>query len=148
MRRQQCIETIVPKQASKRHESNLLQNDITVRIGKDFFLDTIAIAEIGVHQPIPGHAMFERLNFKPAMTLLFREEVRTAGDNQSEVARAWHIHTRVVDFIQNAVTQREPDFTGAIERGAHAAFRARGPARSNARPSGSKCRITHDGSYV
>ena len=43
------------------------------------------------------------------------------------------IDVRIINFVYDAVAQREPDAATGVIRGAHALFRARGPARLNTR---------------
>ena len=57
------------------------------------------------------------------------------GDDETEIAGARVIDARVIDLVENPVAQREPDTAVATDRGTDAAFRARRPARRNARPA-------------
>src|SRR5579859_2710069 len=70
------------------------------------------------------------------MTFLFGEKTVTIGDNQSEVAGAGLVHPGKVDFIENAMTQREPDAAVEVEGRADAGLGARSPARLDAGPAG------------
>ena len=49
-------------------------------------------------------------------------------DDETEIAGARVIDARVVDLVEDAVAQREPDATVATDGSADAAFRARRPA--------------------
>src|SRR5258708_2784193 len=72
--------------------------------------------------------------FKSAVTLFFREEIAAIGHNESHVASAGLIDAGKVDFIEDAMTDGEPDLAVLVERRTGATFGARCPARWNARP--------------
>src|SRR5258708_29176060 len=69
------------------------------------------------------------------MALLFGEESATVSDNQSEVAGARLIHSREIDLIENAMTQREPKPALEAERSAYAGLGARSPAGFDSGPA-------------
>ena len=55
------------------------------------------------------------------------------GDEKLKVARVGLIHVRIINLVDDAVAEREPEpATGVIGR-AHAFLRARSPARLDAR---------------
>ena len=56
---------------------------------------------------IPLH-INEHTDVKCAMALFFGEKNSAVGDDQPQVACAGLIHARIINFIQNAMTQREP----------------------------------------
>ena len=57
------------------------------------------------------------------------------GDNQSEVASAGLVDAGKINFIENAMTEREPNPAVQIECGADAGLGARSPARCDSGPS-------------
>ena len=116
-------------------KSRLLQNDVPVRVSKNFFFNAVFAPKFCVNQTKSGNAWLERSNFKFAVALFFGEKTLAVGDEQAHVSGTSHIDAREINFIEDAVAQREPYATAAIQRGANAALGARRPARRNARPS-------------
>jgi hypothetical protein len=69
------------------------------------------------------------------MALLFGEELMAVGDDQAEVAGAGLIHPGKINFIENAVTQGEPDAAVQVQRSAYSGFGARSPAGLDSGPA-------------
>ena len=74
----------------------------------------------------------------PAMSLFFGEKAGTVGDDEAQVAGTRLVYPGKIDFIQDAMAQREPYPAVLIERRASSGFGAGGPARRNSRPAGCK----------
>jgi hypothetical protein len=70
------------------------------------------------------------------MAFLFGEELAAIGDNQPKVAGAGLVDPGKIDFIKDAVTQREPNPAVEVQGGAYAGLGARSPARFNSGPAG------------
>ena len=98
--------------------------------------DAEPAAGVGVDEPERRHAVLQRGDLEVAVALLLGEEAIAVGDDQAEVARARLIDARIVDLVQDAVAEREPDAADRRQRGADAALRAGGPARRYAWPAG------------
>src|SRR5438477_12164023 len=81
-----------------------------------------------------------------AVALFFREEILAVRYDESHVACASLIYPRKVDFIQNPMTDGEPDLAVLVEGRACAALRAGSPARWNAGPTWgvARSRISHE----
>ena len=60
-------------------------------------------------------------------------EAFTVADEKLEVARVWLIDMRIINLIDDAVAEREPETATGMIRRAHAFFRARSPARFDSR---------------
>ena len=135
MRRQQRVQTIVRQRALQRGESHPLQDDIGGRIGNDVLVYLIAAVERDVPQVKCGNTVRHQRHARECMPLFLGAVRRAVGHDQSEIARARRVDARVVDFVEDAVAEREPDATRRAERGADAALGARGPARRDAGPA-------------
>jgi len=146
VRREQSVQPVIRKLPLQRLEADLLQDHVAVGIGQDFLVNAVASAGIRVGQFKGGNAGLERHIFKGAMPFLLGEKIASVGDNESHVARARLVDARKVDLVEDAVTQREPDFTVLVEGGAGAHLGARSPARRNAGPPRSETNggITHE----
>ena len=83
-----------------------------------------------------------------AIALFFREKILAVGYDEPHVARASLIHPRKVDFIQNPMTDGEPDLAVLVEGRACAALCAGSPTRWNAGPTWgvARRRISHESS--
>jgi hypothetical protein len=84
-------------------KSDLLQHDVAVRVGEDFFLDTVFSTDLGIDQSICRDAGLDWHDFKSAMPLLLRKKVLAVGDDEAQVARARHIHAWKINFIQDSM---------------------------------------------
>jgi len=82
------------------------------------------------------NAVLEGGNGMAGVTLLLGEKAVRPADDQAEIAGAGVVDARIVDLVEDAVADREPDAAGRRERGADAALGARGPARGNAGGAG------------
>src|SRR5579859_2950839 len=121
---------------------DLLHNDVGALVGQDVFVDTEAPADVGVGELEGGDAVFETVQNGRAIALFFGEEAVAVGDDEAEVAGAGLVDARIVDFVQDAVAEGEPDAADRGKRGADAGLGAGGPAWRNAWPTW--C-ISHDG---
>ena len=100
------------------------------------------------------HTVLQPHQFAAAITLLLGEEAGTVGHDEAEVARAGLIDPRVIDLVQDAVAEREPNAADRRQRGADAGFRAGCPAGRDAWPAGCvghyrllmrrRCRLCHE----
>ena len=132
---QERVEAIVAQLPLERREGDVLQDDVPARVGDHHLLDPVAALAAGVDEPVGRHALLELLDDAGRVALLLGEEVGAVGDDQPEVARAGHVDARVVDLVQDAVADREPDAALVAGRGPDAALGARRPARRAARPA-------------
>ncbi len=145
VRREQRVEVIIRKPSLQRFETDLLQHHVAIGIGEYFLEDAVAAAAVGVGQLIRGRARFKRLVLECAVPFLLGKESLAIGDDEAQIARAGLVHTRKIHFIQNAVTQREPDPAVLVQCRAYAGLGARGPARRNPGPAGGVVyRIAHE----
>ena len=135
MGRQQRVQAIVGQRALQGDEADSLQHDIAVGIGEDFFLDPVAPLQFGIRKFVNRNAGLDRVVFKFAVALFFGEVAGAVGDDQPLIAGAGLVHSRVVNFVQDAVAEGEPYPAVQVERRAYAGFGARSPARRNARPA-------------
>src|SRR4029077_14357890 len=114
---------------------DLLENDIAIGICEDFLVDAIASTIGSIGQLEDWHTRVERVVLKRAVTLFLREKIMPVGDNESHIAGARLVNPRKVDFVQDAVTQGEPDLTVLVQSSAGACLCAGGPTRRNAWPA-------------
>ena len=122
--------------AGERMKIQALQDDIAARIGEHQLVETIAAVLAGAGDGKGGHAVGDRPQDARRIALLLGEEALPVGDDEAEIPRARVIDARIVDLVQDAVAEREPDLALRGESRAHAALRARGPARRD--PGGSR----------
>ena len=101
-------------------------------------MDAVAPAIAGISQLICWNAGLDGPVLERAVALFFGEKIATVGDDKSHVAGASLIDSRKINFIENSVAQREPDFALLVECGADAGLGAGCPTRRDSRPAGSK----------
>lgn len=129
MRRQQRVDAVVGVCAAQRREADFLQQNRMFRIRNDALFDPVGGG--GVDQPVGGHPILERLEAVHGIALFFREIEAGAGDDQSHVSGAGAVEAGIIDLVEDAVADREPDRAGRRKRGSDAALGARRPARRN-----------------
>ena len=125
-------------------KTDLHQHRIAARIGDNPLDQPEAAIAMRARQQKRRDAVFERLHDRDAIALLLGEETLSVRDDQAEVADAGLIDARIVDLVENAVADGEPDAARFRERRADPALGARGPSGSNSRRPGrlSHCVIT------
>ena len=124
MRREQGKQSIIGQHTLQRFKTNLLQHHVAIGIAEYLFVNAISARNVSVGQLVHRDAGFAGTVFERAMPLFFRKEFAPVGHDESHIACAGLIHARKVDFIENAVAQRKPDFAVLIERRADAGFSA------------------------
>jgi hypothetical protein len=97
-----------------------LQDHVALRVGDDALHDPVAFLDAGVGEPVGRHAVFQRGHAMMRVPLLLGEEGAPVRHQHAEVARACLIHARVIDLVENAVANGEPDPAQRGERGADA----------------------------
>ena len=135
VRRQQREQGIVAQPAPQRGEPDPLQDHLPDRIGQDLLLDAVAALHAGVHQAEGGHAVGDGCDPGAGMALLLRQESPGAGHDQAQIADAGLVIAGIVDFVEDAVAEGEPDPAAREQGGAHPALGAGGPARLDAGPA-------------
>ena len=130
VRSQQRVEAQFPAQGLIQHfDFGMHQQNGSVRIGEHVFYQPVAALAFRVGKAVK-RAIALRV-FDPVVQVAFFLVAKgfAIGDEELEVARVGLIHMRIVNLIDDAVAEREPEpATGMIGR-AHAFFRARSPAR-------------------
>src|SRR6185437_1098269 len=107
-----------------------------MRIGQGLLLDAIAAVPADVGQCERRHACSQPANAGVSVTLLLGEVCAAVRDDQSQVAHAGLVDPRVIDLVESAVAEREPDVAVVAQRRAHADLCAGRPAGGNARRPG------------
>ena len=128
MRRQQGKQAILRDVADQRLEGHLLDQHLATRIGEDLLLDAPAPVTGGVEQVVGRHAMFEHADLMVGVALFFGEIAVRPGDEKAEIAGAGGVDAGIVDLVENAVAEGEPQPACRRARRAHAHLGARGPA--------------------
>ncbi len=135
VRGQKGIEAVVAETSLEREKSNFLQHHVSPGIGQHFFFDPITALDAGIGQLVDRHPRLDRNVFKCTMALFLGKKLMAVSDNQAEVAGAGLIHAGKIDFVENAVTQGEPDAAVEVERGADSGLGTRSPARFDTGPA-------------
>src|SRR5579862_1105329 len=134
---------VVGERSPERNEADLLQHDVTIRIRQHFLFDPVPSLQFRINQLESRDPGRDRDVLKLAMTFLFGEVACAVGDDQSHVTRASLVHTRVINFVQDAVAGGEPNPAVLIQGRACATLRTRSPARWNPWPTRSISFVTH-----
>src|SRR5487761_26820 len=132
MRCKQGVKAVIVRRATLSFEADTLEDNVAVRIGKHELFDDIASVTRRIAQYEGGHAIVHRLDDAHGVALLFREIALAVRDDEAEIAGARVVYAGIVDLIEDAMAQGEPDAARGGGCGPDPAFRARGPARGNA----------------
>ena len=124
VRRQQREDRVIGHLAPQRLKMDGLQENIALCIGEDGLDDAITASQAIARDAITRHALSERGYPRTRVSLLLREEILAVGNDEAQVARVGLIQSRKINFVDDAVREREPDATLRVDRSPHAAFRA------------------------
>ena len=138
MRREQREQA--QRRIAARAQFHLLQHHVAPRIGDHRLEDVVATGDAFAAQAIGRHAIGQRVHAVMRVALLLGEEPIRPGDDETEIAQAGLVEPRVVDLVQDAVAEREPDPAERRERGADAELVGGSPGGRNAGVAGS---LTH-----
>src|ERR1700677_1396642 len=103
-----------------------------MRVSQRLLLYAVATVPADVDQSERRHALGQPVNAGVGVALLLGKERRAVRNDQPHVAHAGLVDARVIDLVEDAVAEREPDVTVGAERRAHADLGARGPSRCDA----------------
>ena len=143
MRGEKRVQAVIAQTSLERDKPNPLQHHVPPGIGQHFFFDPVPPVDGHVLQLIGGYSRFVGQVFKCTMAFFLGEPRMAVGDDQPNIARAGLVYARKVHFVQNAMTDCEPDAALKIQRCARAGLGARRPARFNPRPTRSVSNFIH-----
>src|SRR6185437_4147472 len=122
VRRQQRIQVVILEFSLQGRETSSLHDRVAMRRCDDLFFDPVSPLAASVDQLISRNACYGKRDFVLCVPLFLREEVLAVGDDQTKIAGARIIQARVVDLIENAVAESEPNPTRRVESRTHAAL--------------------------
>src|ERR1035438_9611560 len=104
-----------------------------MRIGKHALYQSVAAIGFRIGQAVKEASGLRVLDPVVQVAFFLVAKAFPIGYEELEVARVGLVNMRIIDLIDDAVAQREPEpATGVISR-AHALLRARSPAGLNSR---------------
>ena len=121
MRRDYGVHGVVRACANQSFKADILKNDLALRVGKNGLGDPVTPVASGMDQPIRGNAVLQHFAGLRGVPLLLRK-VADGCDDEAEIADAGHVEARSIDFIENAVADREPDATARVGRRSNCPF--------------------------
>src|ERR1700722_14616109 len=117
-------------------EANVQNDRIAARV-RDHAIDhPESPAAMRARQAESGNPVFDTFDDRLAVALDFCEETVPVGDDEPEVADASLVNTWIVDLVDDAMADSEPDPAALAERCAAPVLCARCPTRRNSRPPG------------
>ena len=102
-------------------------------IGEDMFYDTIATARLRIREAVKKTIAFRIFDPMIQVALFLVAKRFPDGDEKLKVACVWLIDMRIVNLIDDAMTECEPEAATSMVRRADPLFCARSPARLDAR---------------
>src|SRR5690242_17882155 len=109
MRGKQRVNMVVSQLALKRLEPDLLQDNIAMGIGQNFFLDPVPALVARIDEPVRRHGTGQVRNGGSCIPLFFGKEADSIAHQQSEVTGASLVDAGKINLIENAVTGGEPN---------------------------------------
>ena len=103
-----------------------------MRIGDHLLDDPVASGGIGIGDPVTESAFFRIFELVLQIPPLLMAKCFPVGNQELEITRVGAVHIGVVNLIDDAVAQREPDAATGMIRGADSLFGAAGPPRLDA----------------
>src|SRR5437899_8659493 len=100
-----------------------------MRIGEHVFYQTIAAARLRIRETIKEAIALRILDQMIEIAFFLVAKRFSIADEKLKVARVWLIDMRIVNFVDDSVTEREPDTATRMVGRADAFFRTRSPAR-------------------
>lgn len=131
---------VIAQRSLQRHKPRTLEQHVALRVGDHFLLDPVAALRTCVHQAIGRRALGQPGDLMHSLAFLFGEEFAAIGDDEAQIACAGLIYAWVVDLIEYAMAQGEPDATERRQRRADAVLGTGGPLRRDAGPARSRFR--------
>src|ERR1700722_3452168 len=115
------------------------QQDGAMGVGANLLDEPISALALGIGHAVEEAGPLRVLDLVLEVDLFFVAERFAVGDEKLEVARVGLIDGGIINLVDNAVAQREPDpATGVIGR-AESLLGAGGPARFDARRAEGRC---------
>ena len=134
VRSQQRVESQLPAQRFVEYfDLGVHEQHRPMRIGEDMFYEPIATARLRIRETIE-EAIALRVFDRVIQIAFFLVAKRFAvADEKLKVARVRLIDVWIVNLVDDAVAQREPEAATGMIGSPHAFFRARSPARLDSR---------------
>lgn len=101
-------------------------------ISKDMLGQPVAPRAIRIGQPVKGTVALRVLNSMFQVSLFLMTERFAIANEQLKIACVRLVNVWIIDFVDNAVAEREPEATACVVRGAKTFLSARCPTRSDA----------------
>ncbi len=139
MRCQQRSHAIIRNLSLQGNERKLLKNTGPRGIADHLFLDSERAIRRRIGNVKCRNSTFKRAGDGYAVAFFFGKVTLRPSDNKTEIAGAGTVYPRIIDLVQNAVAEREPDRRCFRQRSADPVFGARRPARFYARRA--RCKI-------
>ena len=102
-------------------------------IGKHMFYYTIATARLRIRETIKEAIALRVFDQMIEIAFFFVAKRFAVADEKLKIAGIWLIDVRVVNLVEDSVTEREPDTATCMVGRANAFFCARGPTRLDPR---------------
>src|SRR2546423_15667297 len=104
-----------------------------MRVGDNVFNDPVASRRIGIGQAIKQRALFRVVDFMLEIAPFFVKKSFTVSDEKLQIASIGAIHIRIINLVDDAVAEGEPNAATGVVRRADALLGAAGPAWFDAR---------------
>jgi len=123
----------VAERLIEHFDSGVDQQNRQMRIGYYIFYQTVAAVRFRICETIKEAIAFRVFDEMIEVAFFFVAKTFTVADEKLKVACVWFIDMWIIDFIDDSVTEREPDTATCMISRADAFFGTRSPARLDSR---------------
>src|SRR6266478_7138997 len=104
-----------------------------MRVAQNMLDDSVAAVGFRVGQAINEAIAFREFDLVFQVSLLLVAKCLAVADKKLKITRVRLVHARVINFVDDAMAEREPDPAASVISGAEALLGAGSPARLDAR---------------
>src|SRR5262249_43056547 len=104
-----------------------------MRISEHMFHYAVAVIRVRICEAIKEAIAFRIFDPMSKVAFFFLAKCFAIADEELKIASVWFVNVRIVNLVDDSVTEREPNAATRMVSRAHAFFRTRSPAGLNAR---------------
>ena len=95
-----------------------------MRVGKHMFHYSVAAVRIGIRETVKEAIALRVFDLMIQVALFFVAKCFAIADEELKIAGVWFIDVRIVNLVDDSVTEREPNAATCMVGRANAFFRA------------------------
>src|SRR5512143_4011973 len=113
--------------ANQGDKASVLQDYVPAGVGPDILFNPKTSLQAAVGEVVARHICSQGLDFRDAIPLYFRKEFLPIGYDHPHVPHAGRVQARVINLVEDAVTDGKPDPAGQVQGCTDSTFCAGSP---------------------